>query len=240
MKEKIQKIIEFFDDMLVYIGFYKFLNFIDNWIYPAYFLKNLLFYRYDTIKIPQVKCYEYVDKNYLMLCANMQIIVDFIEKENPEKYICWYTDEDGVELGHKYGENPNQKIYFPEYKDEWIMDIIKEIYNYWKVIYPKELECKEYLLSYWSKYLVGEMFDKQREDGIYEVLFDKSNTVKTKEDLYNLDLNWNLLDYFISNRNDLLDYKIIHKKIHEIENKMYEDCQKYLHLCIEIRQYLWT
>ena len=100
MKEKIQKIIEFFDDILVYIGFYKFLNFIDNWIYPAYFLKNLLFYRYDTIKIPQVKCYEYVDKNYLMLCANMQIIFDFIEKENPEKYICWYTDEDGVELGH--------------------------------------------------------------------------------------------------------------------------------------------
>ena len=47
----------------------------------------------------------------------------------------------------------------------------------------------------------------------------KSNTVKTKEDLYNLDLNWNLLDYFISNRNDLLDYKIIHKKIHFIKIK---------------------
>jgi hypothetical protein len=170
----------------------------------------------------------------------MQIIVDFIEKENAEEYICWYTDEDGVELGHKYGENPKQKIYFPEYKDKWVMDIIKEIYNYWKVIYPKQEECKDYLLSYWAKYLAGEMIDKPCEDGLYEVLFDKSNTVKTKEELYNLDLDWNKLDYVVDDREKLLDSVYVRNRISELETEIYEDCQKYLHLAIEVRQYLWT
>lgn len=231
---------EKFDDLLVNIGWYRFTNFIEYWIYPGYFLKNLLFNRYDTIKIPQVKSYEYVDKTYLMLCANMQIIVDFIEKENAEEYICWYTDEDGNELGHKYGENLKQKIYFPEYKDKWVMDIIKEIYDYWKVIYPKQEECKDYLLSYWAKYLVGEMIDKPCEDGLYEVLFDKSNTVKTKDELYNLDLDWNKLDYVVDNREKLLDSDYVRNRISELETEIYEDCQKYLHLAIEVRQYLWT
>ena len=42
-----------FDDFLVKIGWYIFLRFIEEWIYPAYFLKNLLFYRFDRVKVPE-------------------------------------------------------------------------------------------------------------------------------------------------------------------------------------------
>jgi hypothetical protein len=232
----------FCEKILIKIGWYKFCNFIENWIYPAYNLKNLLFNRYNTVKIPQVKAWEYTDKEYLMLCANMQIIVDFIEKENPEKHICWYKDEDGVECGHKYGENPDYNILFPEYKGEWIMDIIKEIYNYWKEIYPKQYDCKEYLLGYWSKYLCGTMMSVQDEENedMYNVVFDKTNVPKTKEDLYDLKLDWNKLDYVVGNREKLLDNKYIYNRIKELEKEIFNDCQKYLHLCIEIRPYLWT
>ena len=161
----------------------------------------------------------------------MKLIVNFIEKENPEKHICWYTDDEGVECGHKYGEKPNEKIMFPEYKDKWIMDIIKEIYNYWTVIYPLQNEKIDYLLDYCSTYLVGNSMPT----------FATGKEIKTKEELYLIpNLNWSILDSCIGNRNKLLDAKFVHKKISELEKEIYDDCQKYLLLIIEIRPYLWT
>ena len=226
-----KKLLEKFDDFLVKLGWYRFLRFVDYWIYPAYYLRNLLFHRFDRVKVPEVKPYEYIDISEMVLYTNMKLIVDFIEKENPEKHICWYTDEDGAELGHKYGERPNTKILFPEYKDRWIMDIIKEIYNYWKVIYPLQNEKRDYLLKYWSKYLAGNDMPT----------FATGEEIKTKEDLYLIpSLNWSILDSCIYNRNDLLNSKIVHNKINELDKEIYDDCQKYLHLIIEIRSYLWT
>ena len=215
-------------------------RFFENWIYPGYYLKNLLFYRYDRIKVPQIKSYEYADKEYLMLCANMQIIVDFIEKENPEKHICWYKDELGADLGHKYGENPNFTILFPEYKDEYIMDIIKDIYNYWKVIYLKQTESIDYLYKYLSENLIGEIQFQPIDDQNGQILFDKKNTIKTKQELYQLNLNWNILDYCFESRNDLLDQNKVRRKVIEMEFERTRDCQKYLHLAIQVRPYLWT
>lgn len=235
-----KKIIEKIDDFLVYIGWYKFLRFIENWIFPAYFLRNLFFYRYDRVVVPQIKAYEYSDKEYLMLCAVMQIIVDFIEKENPEKHICWYKSEDGEDLGHKYGENINFEMLFPEYKDKYIMDIIKDIYHFWTVIYPKKVECKEYLLNYWSKYLCGDLVEQPVYKDVFNVTFDAANAPKTKEDLYKLNLDWVKLDYVIDIRADLLDSECIRRKIWDLENEIVRDCQKYLHLAIEVRPYLWT
>lgn len=233
------KITEKIDDILVYIGFYSFLRIIKDWIYPGYYLRNLLFNRYDRIKIPNVKPYEYVENDYLMLCANMKIIVDFIEIEEPEKYICWYKDENGNDYGHKYGENGN--VLFPEYKKQYIMDMIKEIYNYWKVIYPLQNEKISYLKDFHSKYLMGEMTETKITDcNLYEIDFDKSNCPKNMDDLWELKLNWSLLDSCVSNRKKLLNEKFILKKIKQMEKEQFNDCQKYLHLCIEVRPYLWT
>ena len=68
------------ETFLMKIGWYKFCRFIKNWIYPAYHLRNFLFHRHDIIKCPQIKPYEYTDISYLMLCANMELIVKFIEQ----------------------------------------------------------------------------------------------------------------------------------------------------------------
>ena len=220
---------------------YWILNFIDDWIYPAHGLRNVLFYRYDLIKIPQLKPYEYSDMEYRMLCANMQMIVDFIEKESPEKYIYWYKDEKGQEVGHKYGENKNYPIIYPELKDKWIMDIIKEIYKWWTVCYPKLLSESDYLLDFWCKYISGEMKSKEPDkNGYSEIYWDKSKCIKSLDDLKDKDIRWDILDKYVTRREDILEEDYLHNKRNELEIKIHNENQKYLHLCIEVRPYLWT
>jgi hypothetical protein len=216
------------DDFLVNIGWYRFINFIENWVYPGYYLRNCLFNRYDLIKIPQIKVYEYVDKTYLMLCANMQIIVDFIEKENPEKYICWYCDPDtGEELGHKYGECEIYSIMFPEYKDKWVMDIIKEIYQFWTVEYPEYVKDEQYLLDFWSKYF-----------SVFSLDLNEKPIATSMAD-FDDDVNWDLLTKYLD-KNKLFETNYVLKIHRDLEIKMEQLCQKYLHLAIEVRPYLWT
>jgi hypothetical protein len=211
------------------IGWYKFCRFIKDWIYPAYHLRNFLFHRYDIIKCPQIKPYEYTDVSYLMLCANMELIVKFIEKENPEKHICWYTDEEtGEELGHKYGECELYDIMFPEYKGKWVMDIIKEIYNFWKVEYPKYLEDDKYLLYFWCEY-----FSEIKSHFGYDAKIAKSM------DDFPKDINWDIITKYMD-KEKLFEKNYVLNKHHELQINIEKYCQKYLHLCIEIRQYLWT
>ena len=228
------------EKFLFKIKWYEFCRLFNNWIYPGYDLKNLLFHRHDRIKVPQIKPWEYCDTTYFMLCANMQMIVNFIEKENPEKHICWYKDKNGVDCGHKYGEYEKEKVLFLEYNGKWVMDIIKEIYNYWKVIYPKQIEYKEELMRHLSDNLIGEMKEIPNGDGFYHVEFDKSNCVKTIDDLSKRNVNWTVLCWRIENKEHLLNEKIIMEKLKDMEKEIEDDCQKYLHLAIEMRPYLWT
>lgn len=229
------------EKLLMKCGWYKFLNFIDDWVYPAHCLRNLLFYRYDLIKIPQLKPYEYSDMNYRMLCANMQMIVDFIEKEHPEKYVLWYKDENGNDVGHKYGECEKYTVIYPELKDKWIMDIIKEIYHWWKEDYPRLMEEKAYLLDFWSEYVCGTMKSGEPdENGLSPVYWDKTNCIKSLDDLKDKKVRWDIIDKYAAKREDILIENFLHCVIREAEVKIENECQKYLHLCIEVRPYLWT
>jgi hypothetical protein len=218
-----------FEKFLDFIHWYTIKRIFEEWVYPGYFLKNLLFYRHDKIKIPQVKPYEYSDISYLMLCANMELIVKFIEKELPDKHICWYTDkETGEELGHKYGESPFYPILFPEYKDKWVMDIIKEIYHFWKVDYPNYLEDEKYLLFFWHEYFC-------ELKGLWE---DEVKLATSMED-FAKDTNWEILSKYLD-KDKLFEEDYVLYKHRDLEIHIENLCQKYLHLCIEIRQYLWT
>ena len=38
---------------------YRISNFIEDWIYPAYSIRNGLFLRYDTVRMPQLKRTDY-------------------------------------------------------------------------------------------------------------------------------------------------------------------------------------
>lgn len=228
------------EKFLMKVGWYRFLVFIDEWIFPAYNLRNLLFHRYDRIKVPQVKCYEYTDTEYLMLCANMQMIVNFIEKEKPEKYICWYKDEEGNDAGHKYGENPDYPIMFPEYKDKWIMDMIKEIYHWWKYEYPVLCEDESYILSFWCEYFSGDWeFTEEDENGNVFYTSSDKNIAKSMKDLEGKDIKWDVIDKYLD-RNKLFEENYVHNQHGKIKINIHNLCQKYLHLCIEVRPYLWT
>lgn len=217
---------------------YRIFNFIDDWIYPAHGLRNVLFYRYDLIKIPQLKPYEYSDMEYRMLCANMQMIVDFIEKESPEKYICWYKDEKGQEVGHKYGENDEYPILYPELKGKWIMDIIKEIYHWWKEEYPVLLKDEDYILSFWCDNFSGEWKATEKNGTVFYTRFDKIKA-KSMKDLENKNIKWNILDKYLD-RDKIFEENYVFTQHRKIETDIYNSCQKYLHLCIEVRPYLWT
>lgn len=228
------------EKVLFKIGWYKFCNFMEDWVYPAYNWRNLLFHRYDRVKVPQIKAWEYADKEYLMFYANMQIVVDFIEKENPEKHICWYKDEDGTDCGHKYGENPNYVVLFPEYKDKWIMDIIKEIYHWWKEEYPMLLDDAEYLLGFWCKYFNGDWVkSKEDENGNVYYTHSKNGVVTTMEELEGEDINWDIIDKYLD-RTKLFEEGYVFRQSCKLENDIFNLKQKYLHLCIEVRPYLWT
>ena len=169
--------------------YYSFCRFVEGWICPAYNLRNLLFHRYDRIKVRQVKPWEYCDVVELMLYANLELVVKFIEKEEPEKRILWYCEEEGQVVGPIYGEGEKHgyPVIYPEYKGEFVMDIIKEIYNWWKDIYPREQKDYDYLLDFWANNLYGKMQSAQIPGtDLWEMESDKSDTIKTLEDLYYL------------------------------------------------------
>lgn len=236
------------DKFLDFIDWYRIQDIFKNWIYPAYDLKNLLIHRHDTIKIPQIKPWEYTDISYFMLCANMEMIVKFIEVEQPEKHVLWYKDEKGNDIGHKYGEfEQYNKWLYPQLKDKWIMDIIKEIYHWWKIDYQMLLKERDYLLGFWCDRLVGDIVFESVQDennknlDLCEIKHDKTNTIKTIEQLdQTRDLNWDILNKYISDKKLIIDEDYVNSVIKQLDQRIHNEEQYYLHLCIEVRPYLWT
>jgi hypothetical protein len=62
------------------------------------------------LTIDTLKAGEWCDKDEVLICAAFQILVDFVEKEDPEKLIDWSWNED--------------------HKNAW--DEISSLYKWWK------------------------------------------------------------------------------------------------------------
>lgn len=220
-------------------------NFFEDWIYPGHYLKNYLFKRYDLIKIPNMKPWEYADISYKMKFAIFELIKNFIEKENPEKYICWYKDEEGNELGHKYGENPNFPIMFPEKRNEWIMDIIKEVYNFYTKEMPELEKDISYIVEVNHKYVTHFDFKKcENQEGVKEgeEFYEMINVADKRsiDDPEIQNLNWDILMKYFDNKEDVLDEKTIVKGLHKAEWYLENKITYYMHLAVEVSPYLWT
>lgn len=213
-------------------------RFIENWIYPGYLMKNFLLNRYDLVKLPTIKRYEYSDIKDRLFLANMELIKSFIEDENPEKHICWYKDEDGVDCGHRYGECEDFKIYFPELKNTYIMDMIKKIYRWYTTDYPLLLSDYDYFLNTWSEYFSELRYEKCEDNSLYELKINEINY--SLNDLEKLNLNWDILLKYFNNKDEIIEHNVMYRKMREIEKRIFEEKQYYLHLCIEVRPYLWT
>jgi hypothetical protein len=95
-----------------------------------------------------------------------------------------------------------------------------------------------------STYIFGEFTTKVCDDGsgLYEVVFDKKNAIKELKEFEdkNIYIDWKTIDKYVKNRKDILDETKFHRIIQEMEFQLERDKQKYLHLCVEVRPYLWT
>ena len=205
--------------------------FFEEWIYPGYFLRNMLFHHYNIIKLPGIKPYEYTEVCQKLELGNFELLREFLEDYKPEKYIEWYGEN-----GHQYGEG-DKKILFPELKGKYVMDLLKEIYDFYFKKLPILREEADYLLEIWSNY---------HDYGHWEVLNDDVETLRwifdespwTFETIEKENLKWDIIEKYIKKEEILNDefFVKIHQAKIDIENKI----TYYLHLFIELREYLWT
>ena len=232
------KIKDFFE-----ISWYRISDFFKNWIWPAYKVKRL-FDRQDIVKLPRLKATEWCDVVERMYEANMELVKGFVEKEKPEEHVFWYKDDEGNDVGHKYGECEDHgwPVLFPDYKGKYVMDIIKEIYK-WYTEDEKELENdRKYLLDVWYNYFSGRFYSVPIEGSEMYVMKIDESTIPTEMKFFDdKNLDWNILDKYVDgDRENILKKGFVNDKLHKLEDDMEKARQKYLHLCIEIRQYLWT
>lgn len=200
-------------------------DFWKNWIWPAYNVRHLV-YRYDLVRMPQIKAYAYSDIVERMLQANMELVREFVEKEKPEEHVEWYG-----EFGNTYNGD-----LFPELKGKYIMDIIKEIYNWWTVGIKQDQKEFEHLLYVCDINFVREKWYK---DDDVDLIVDENDMPKSAEELKEAD--WTILDkYSDGDRNNFLSLSFIDEKMNFVETELERKKQYYLHLCIEVRNYLWT
>ena len=210
-------------------------------MYPAYYLRNLLIHRYDLVRLPGLKPQEYSDCLERMFRANMALITEFVEKEKPEEHVVWYDDGKGFS-GPRYGIPPNTRLYLPEYEGRYIMDIIKEIYNWYHKDFPSLLADNNALLDFWCRLYVGELTDDgiPDEHGLITCKFDRSSCPKTLEEIKALpDVNWKIIEKYL-HEDEYLDKDTVRTRHMDLESRIFHEKQKYLHLCIEVRPYLWT
>lgn len=208
-----------------------YLNSLQNFIREKILLLKNLFCRYDRVKVPEVKPWEYCDKTGFLLYANMKILVDFVQKEKIDEVI-WYG-----ETGHRLGQDEKIKIYMQQYRGKYVIDIIKQLYDFWKRVYVQKQEQIFYLQQIYCKYVLGKMSISEQT---YQILFDFTNLPKTVDEIKG-QINWQILDkYLQGDRQNLLKENFLRNKLYELQNELQSDCQKYLHLLIDVRPYLWT
>ena len=232
-----------FDDLNkepnIFLKFWwKIQNFIDDWIYPGYSMHNFLFHNYNKVKLPMFKNYEYIDVSERMKFAIFELIKDFIENEKPEEHICWYRDKNGEDLGHRYGEG-ERKIMFDSQRGKYVMDLIKDIYNFYTKVLPQSEKEKNYLLEVWSKYIFNGHYKNVPDlEDVVEWVDDPTNY--TLEDLEKENLDWNIILKYIEKKENFFKDNLLRSKYHELEKEINSQTQYYLHLAIDIREYLWT
>lgn len=167
-------------------------DFFRHWIYPAYYLKNLLFNRYDLIRLPGIRKYEYSDCVERMFLANMELVKEFIEKEKPEKHVCWYGNDPIA--GPTWISTDHPLFPATEFEGMYILDLVKKIYKWYTIELPELERQSKNALEDW---------DRDR-DGF-------PNLAAASLELHD-----------------------------KLELQIYNDKQKYMHLAIELRPYMWT
>lgn len=219
-------------------------DFAEEWLYPAYSLRHFFFRRYDIVKMPQLKRTCFYETNVRMYYAVMELVKEFYEKSGWENF-TWYdeTDEDGNITCNaiRYGTD-SETCLFPEYKGKYVIDIVKEIYDW----HTQGMERLEKAMEYASSpkinacrsAMMQNLRQIKKECRQHPSLSEKK-LVKECFDNYNLE--WDLLDrYLEGDRKNVMDKEFMKKIPERIRQEIKDNMQKYLHLAIEVRECLWT
>lgn len=209
---------------------YKIETKFEAWIYPGYFTRNLLFNRYDLIKIPGVKPWECVDVSIKMRYAIFELIKNFVEKENGIESLTWEEHGSCILTGPKYGEH-NTVIIYPELKDKFIAELLKEIYDFYTKEWPQIEKESDYLLMVWSHYV--------SEVRIENNVLVKGKSPYTLESPVIKELNWDILLKYIEEKDNLFKSNIVHDVYTNTQKELSKKIKYYMHLAVEIYEYLW-
>lgn len=122
------------------------------------------------------------------------------------------------------------------------MNLIREMYHWYTEVYPSLQLDSRILLDFWCRVHCGNLRDdgEPDEQGLVPCEFDKSECPRTLPEIKALpDVDWAVIGRYLT-ENEYLDEQKVRSKHTELEKRIFNESQMFLHMCIEVRPYLWT
>ena len=218
-------------------------DFFKSWIYPARRLQNFFIHRYDIVRMPQLERSRYYDVKTRMYHAVMELVRYYYEE--CQKQFNWRDDfdEEGnlVDEGPRYGACSDECL-FPEYKGKYIIDIIKEIHD-WYIggmdQFVKAYEYARYNGIAPHRNIIARDLKRIRKECRHNKEFSVDQL--EREYLSRYDVPLEILDkYLDGDRRNIVDKVYMNDVADKIFADTMSNMQKYLHLAIEVREHIWT
>ena len=217
-------------------------DFFESWIYPAHRLQNYFIHRYDTVRMPRLERSRYYEVNTRMYYAVMELVRYYYEE--CQQQFNWRDDFDeegnlAVE-GPRYGAGSDENL-FPEYKGKYIIDIIKEIHDWYTRGYDQFMKAYEY--AGWKLAPHRNIIARDLKRIRKECRHNKELSVDQleREYLNGYGVPLEILDkYLDGDRRNIVDKAFMSVVKDRIREDIERNKQKYLHLAIEVREHLWT
>ncbi len=156
--------------------------------------------RYSTIK-PRTLGHSWCDRSELLLHMSMEILGQFIEEECSPGHTLWYGEEG------------------PKLNDKYVMDEMKEIWDWWNVAcqkeYPKDM------------------------DNIWGLIETCGPEIK-HEELDPPQPNLKVMVFHFETDEQEVKYRALTKTARELEQKMEDESDEMLQRLAAVRQYMWT
>ena len=220
--------------------FWKFVNFFEDWIWPAYHIRRL-FNRKDIIKLKKVKPWEWCDEREQLLLACQAIVESFFDQE-PDKIVCYYKDEKGEDVGPRVKSKS-----FPEIDGKYFFDVLKDVRDILLYEIPEIDEDIEALLS--TSLFLSPRLDLLSDS--LEVKEDYSKTPKTWKEAEELILEKckedevrrirKYIDFEeLKKSSEVPIYRKVFNILNTLEEKKSDRIKTALHWLVEIREGLWT
>lgn len=163
-------------------------------------VKDFCWNRYSTIK-PRTLGHSWCDRRELLLHMSMEILGNFIENECSPGHVLWYGEEGPTVYG------------------EYVMDEMKEIWDWWNITYQKEYP--------------------EAIDNIWNLISDCGPEIR-HEELDPPETNLKQMVFHFETEEQETKYKALTEQAHKLEQRVEDESDKMLQRLAAVRQYMWT